>query len=90
MIIIVIVDLLDARLHQVLGAVVAREVGHEDFRAIGGNPIFGAGNQAVHFRVDGPDAVTVDQLVTHVIAVGLTGHGAVIARAQDPLVLDQD
>lgn len=34
MIIIVIVDLLNARLHQVLGAVVARKMGNVDFGTV--------------------------------------------------------
>ncbi len=53
-------------------------------------PHFGTGNQAVHFRVNGSDAMAVNQLVAHVIAVGLAGHGAVIAGAEDALVFDQD
>lgn len=34
--------------------------------------------------------MAVNQLVAHVIAVGLAGHGAVIAGAEDALVFNQD
>lgn len=54
------------------------------------NAVFGALNQAVHFRMNRPHAVTIKHLVTNVITVGLARNRAIIASANNALVLYQN
>ena len=58
---------------------------------LGGDALLGTVQERVHFRVNGGDAVAVTHGVTHVVAMGIACHRAVIACGDDAVVfIDQD
>ena len=71
----------------------ARRAGHiSDIRGrlLNGMPAPGRLDQGVHLRVDGTDAVIIDDQASDVFTMFITGNGAVVAGGDDIFVFDQD
>ena len=76
----------NAGIDQRFGAVDAREVRHIAGAPFCGYAVQGSLDDGICFRVDGTDAVPIDQQMTNFIAVRLTGWGAVEAAGQDAFI----